>query len=290
MVKEVLVGLNCRPGHLYVDGTVGEGGHAAAILDRTAPDGELWGLDQDLAVLQTATARLAHHTSRFRLYNFSYTQIGNILEEEGQPGLDGILLDLGLSSQQLQQSRRGFSFMGDEPLDMRFNPQEGETAAHLLNTWPVAALERIFWEYGEEPRARKLAHLVAQIRRRTPFSTTQQLVRVINQALGPGRRSRGRLHPATRVFQALRIAVNRELEQLDAFLSQAPAWLLPGGRLVIISYHSLEDRQVKQRLAAWEKAGVMRRLTRKPLTPTAAEVARNPRARSAKLRTAEKIS
>jgi 16S rRNA (cytosine1402-N4)-methyltransferase len=247
-------------------------------------------LDQDLAVLQTATARLAHHTSRFRLYNFSYTQIGSILEAEGQPGVDGILLDLGLSSYQLQQSRRGFSFLGDEPLDMRFNPREGETAAHLLNTLPAEALERIFWEYGEEPRARQLARLVAQTRRRTPFRTTQQLVKVINQVLGPGRRARGRLHPATRVFQALRIAVNRELEQLDLFLNQAPAWLLPGGRLVIISYHSLEDRRVKQRLAAWEKAGVMRRLTRKPLTPAAAEVARNPRARSAKLRTAEKIS
>jgi 16S rRNA (cytosine1402-N4)-methyltransferase len=233
---------------------------------------------------------LAHHTSRFRLYNFSYTQIGKILEEESRLGVDGILLDLGLSSHQLQESRRGFSFLGDEPLDMRFNPREGVTAAHLLNTWPPEALERIFREYGEEPLARKLARLVVETRRRAPFRTTQDLIRAITPALGPGRRRRGRLHPATRVFQALRIAVNDELEQLDVFLSQAPAWLLPGGRLAIISYHSLEDRRVKQRLAAWEKAGVMRRLTRKPLTPTTAEVARNPRARSAKLRIAEKIS
>jgi 16S rRNA (cytosine1402-N4)-methyltransferase len=233
---------------------------------------------------------LAHHSSRFCLYNFSYTQIGKILEEKGVAGVDGILLDLGLSSRQLQQSRRGFSFMGDEPLDMRFNPQEGVTAAHLLNKLPTEALERIFRDYGEEPSSRKLARLVVETRRRTPFRTTQQLVRVIEQALGPGRRRRGRLHPATRVFQALRIAVNKELEQLDFFLSQAPAWLLPGGRLAVISYHSLEDRRVKLSLAAWEKAGVMRRLTRKPLGPTAAEVARNPRARSAKLRIAEKIS
>jgi len=284
------VGLNCRPGRLYVDGTVGEGGHAAAILDRSTPDGELWGLDQDPAVLQTATARLAHHTSRFHLYNYSYTQLGEILEEKGAPGVDGILLDLGLSSHQLHQSHRGFSFLGDEPLDMRFNPQEGVTAAHLLNTWPPEGLERIFKEYGEEPRSRKLARGVVEARRRAPFRTTQDLVRVMSQALGPGGRRRGRLHPATRVFQALRIAVNQELDQLDFFLSQAPAWLLPEGRLAIISYHSLEDRRVKQRLAAWEQAGVMRRLTRKPLTPTTAEVARNPRARSAKLRIAEKFS
>jgi len=290
MVTEVLVGLNCRPGRLYVDGTVGEGGHSAAILDRTAPDGTLWGMDQDPAVLDTAATRLAHHTSRFLLFHCSYTQLGELLEEARVSGVAGILLDLGLSSYQLKQSRRGFSFAGDEPLDMRFNPRlPGPTAAHLLNTASQAALEKMFREYGEEPRARRLARLVVQARRQNPFRTTQQLVKVLQQAQGPGGR-RGRLHPATRVFQALRIAVNRELEQLAAFLDQAPAWLEPGGRLVVISYHSLEDRQVKHRLAAWDRAGVMSRLTRKPLTPTPEEVRLNPRARSAKLRIAEKIA
>lgn len=290
MVTEVLVGLNCRPGCLYVDGTVGEGGHAAAILDRTAPDGELWGLDLDPAALQTAATRLARHTSRFRLFHGAYTQLGELLAAARVPGVAGILLDLGLSSRQLQQSRRGFSFMGDEPLDMRFNPESpGATAAQLLNTATQAALEKIFREYGEEPRARRLARLVVETRRQVPFRTTQQLVKVMQQALGPGRR-RGRLHPATRVFQALRIAVNRELEVLDSFLDQAPAWLLPGGRLVVISYHSLEDRLVKQRLVAWERSGGMRRLSRKVITPTPAEIQGNPRARSAKLRVAEKTT
>jgi 16S rRNA (cytosine1402-N4)-methyltransferase len=290
MVGEVLVGLNCRSGRLYVDGTVGEGGHAAAILDRLGPEGELWGLDRDPNVLQTAAARLAHHTSRFQLFHRSYSQLGELLESARVAGVAGILLDLGLSAFQLQYSRRGFSFSGDEPLDMRFNPEgPGPTAAGVLNRASQARLEKIFWEYGEEPRARRLARLVVQERRRQHFQTTRQLVKVIEQAQGPGGR-RGRLHPATRVFQALRLAVNLELEELAVFLEHAPAWLEPGGRLVVISYHSLEDRLVKHRLAAWERAGVMVRLTRKPLTPTAAEIKANPRARSAKLRVAEKMA
>jgi len=287
MVTEVLVGLNCRPGRLYVDGTVGEGGHATAILDRIAPNGELWGLDQDPAVLKVAEGRLAHQTSRFSLFHRSYTQLGEVLMARGKPGVDGILLDLGLSSYQLERSQRGFSFWGEEPLDMRFNPElPGPTAADLLNSASLRELERLFRDYGEEPRPRRLARLVVQARRRSPFRTTRQLVEVAQQALGPpqGRRR----HPATRVFQALRIAVNRELEQLDSFLNQVPGWLLPGGRLVVISYHSLEDRLVKEHLAAWDRAGVMRRLHRKPLTPGAQEVRENPRARSAKLRAAEK--
>lgn len=290
MVGEVLVGLNCRSGRLYVDGTVGEGGHAAAILDRIGPEGELWGLDRDPNVLQAAAARLAHHASRFQLFHRSYAQLGELLESARRPGVAGILLDLGLSAFQLQESQRGFSFAGEEPLDMRFNPEEpGPTAATLLNRASQAELEKIFREYGEEPRARRIARLVVQERRRHPFHTTRQLVKVMEQAQGPGG-SRGRLHPATRVFQALRIAVNLELAELAVFLEHVPAWLEPGGRLVVISYHSLEDRLVKHRLAAWERAGVMARLTRKPLTPTPAEVKANPRARSAKLRIAEKMA
>ncbi len=288
MVTEVLVGLDCRPGRLYVDGTVGEGGHATAILDRTAPNGELWGLDRDPAALTAAEARLTRHTSRFQLFHRSYTQLGELLDRAQVKEVAGILLDLGLSSYQLQQSHRGFSFAGDEPLDMRFDPEAPEpTAARLLNTASQDALEKIFRDYGEERRARRIARLVVQARRQKRFETTRQLVDVIEQAQGPGGR-RGRLHPATRVFQALRIAVNLELEQLAGFLEQFPSWLEPGGRLVVISYHSLEDRLVKQRLLAWERAGVISRITRKPLTPTPDEVRRNPRARSAKLRIAAK--
>ena len=291
MVKEALVGLNCRPGRLYVDGTVGEGGHAAAILDCSRPDGQLWGLDRDPAVLKTAATRLAHHTSRFQLFHQSYCQLGDLLAAAHLEGVAGILLDLGLSSRQLQTSQRGFSFWGDEPLDMRFNPENGEsiTAAQLLNSAPEAELAKIFYEYGQEPRARRLARVIVQARRRQPFRTTQQLVDVSKQAMGPGWR-RGRLHPATRVFQALRIAVNGELEEIATFLEQAPGWLEGGGRLVVIAYHSLEDRLVKEKMAAWDRAGVMARLTRKPLTPTPEEVAGNPRARSAKMRIAEKIN
>jgi 16S rRNA (cytosine1402-N4)-methyltransferase len=290
MVKEALVGLNCRPGHLYVDGTVGEGGHAAAILDSSGPDGRLWGLDRDPAVLKTASARLAHHTSRLQLFHQSYSQLGDLLAAADLKGVAGILLDLGLSSRQLQTSQRGFSFWGDEPLDMRFNPENGDslTAAQLLNFAPEAELARIIYEYGQEPRSRRLARAITASRRRQPFRSTQQLVDVIKRAMGPGWR-RGRLHPATRVFQALRIAVNGELEEIATFLEQAPSWLEGGGRLVVIAYHSLEDRLVKEKMAAWDRAGVMARLTRKPLTPTPDEVAGNPRSRSAKMRIAEKI-
>ena len=290
MVREVLAGLVVRPDRLYVDGTLGEGGHAVAILSRITGVGELWGFDRDPEVLQTAAIRLAPFTSHFRLFHQSYGQVGRILEEAGRPGgAAGILLDLGLSSFSLQSSGRGFSFQLDEPLDMRFNPEgDDPTGAQLLNTLPQKDLERIFREYGEEPRARVLARRVCEARRQRPWRTTAQLAAMVQKVVGH-RGGRSRVHPATRVFQALRIAVNGELAELDKFLDGAPHWLEPGGRLVIISYHSLEDRPVKHRLLAWEKAGVMRRLTKKPLTPTAEEVRQNPRARSAKLRLAEKI-
>jgi 16S rRNA (cytosine1402-N4)-methyltransferase len=197
----------------------------------------------------------------------------------------GILLDLGLSQFLLERSGRGFSFLRDEPLDMRFDPDDpGPTAARLLNTSPETRLEKIFREYGEEPRARRLAKLVVRERRTRPFETALQLAELAQRALGRG----GRVHPATRVFQALRLAVNRELTELEMFLRDAPGWLEPGGRLVILSYHSLEDRLVKQHFLAGERAGVLKRLTKKPLTPTREEVRQNPRARSAKLRIAEK--
>lgn len=283
MVGEVLAGLVVRPDRLYVDGTVGEGGHAEAILFRITQAGELWGFDRDPMVLQAAAARLAPFTSHFRLFQRSYAQLGEILEEAGRPAAAGILLDLGLSSYLLASSGRGFSFQRDEPLDMRFDPEgPGPTAAQLLNTLPQSELARIFWDYGEEPRARIIARRIIAARRKVPWRTTGQLAAVA----GP---VRSRVHPATRIFQALRIAVNRELEELEHFLEGVPAWLESGGRLAVISYHSLEDRLVKQRSLAWEKTGVMRRLVKKPLTPNLEEIRGNPRARSAKLRLVEKI-
>jgi len=288
MVREVLAGLVVRSDRLYVDGTVGEGGHAVAILARITGVGELWGFDRDPMVLQTAAARLAPFTSHFCLFHRSYAQLGEVLEEAGHPAAAGILLDLGLSSYVLQASGRGFSFQRDEPLDMRFDPEGSDpTAAQLLNRLPQTELVRIFRDYGEEPRARSLARRICETRRRRPWRTTGELVAAVQETLGP-RASKGKVHPATRVFQALRIAVNRELDELERFLDGAPDWLEPEGRLVIISYHSLEDRLVKQRFLAWEKAGVMHRLVKKPLTPTPDEIRQNPRARSAKLRLAEK--
>jgi len=284
-----LGGLNIRPERLYVDGTVGEGGHAEAILRRTSQRGELWGLDRNPMVLQVAAGRLAPFTSRFRLMHASFARLGELLAARTPPRTAGILLDLGLSLYLLRRSGRGFSFQEDEPLDMRLDPTApGPTARQLLQDSSREELERIFREYGEEPQARRLARVLVEGRRRRPLATTAHLVQVVQETLGSGRR--GRHHPATRVFQALRLAVNRELEELEAFLEGAPTWLEPEGRLVIISYHSLEDRMVKQRFLSWERAGLMVRLGRKPLTPTPAEVARNPRARSAKLRVAEKIS
>jgi 16S rRNA (cytosine1402-N4)-methyltransferase len=289
MVREVMAGLGLRPNRLYVDGTLGEGGHAVAILSRITGVGELWGFDRDPMVLQTAAVRLAPFTSHFRLFHRSYAQLGEVLEEAGRAAAAGILLDLGLSSFSLQSSGRGFSFQQDEPLDMRFDPEGGNrTAAQLLNTLPQAELAKILWDYGDEPRARSLARRICEARRAHPFRTTGQLVAVVLAGRGP-KAPRSRVHPATRVFQAMRIAVNRELAELENFLHEAPHWLEPAGRLAIISYHSLEDRMVKHQFLAWEKAGVMQRLTKKPLTPTVDEVRQNPRARSAKLRLAEKI-
>jgi 16S rRNA (cytosine1402-N4)-methyltransferase len=258
-----------------------------AILDRIAQEGELVGLDRNPVVLEATAGRLAPYTSRFSLYNRSYSQLGEILEARGGLQAAGILLDLGISLYLLERSGRGFTFQRDEPLDMRFNPVEPlPTAAQLLNTLPEAKLAQIFWEYGEEPRSRRLARFIVARRQREPFRTTGELVAVVRQALHP--RPGTRLHPATRVFQALRIAVNRELEELERFLDRVPAWLEPQGRLVILSYHSLEDRLVKQRFLEWERQGICRRLTKKPLRPTAEEMRLNPRARTAKLRIAEK--
>lgn len=288
MVAEVLAGLRCRPGGFYIDGTVGLGGHAAAILTAAAPDGRLLGLDRDPTALEASAIRLAPFAPRWCLRHACYSEIGHILTDLNWGRPDGILLDLGLSSAQLAHSGRGFSFQGDEPLDMRFDPYSpGPTAADLINQAPEAELARIFREYGEERFARRIARRLVQLRQRQPLRTTAELVAAIRSVV-PSKPQR--LHPATRVFQALRLAVNRELERLKAFLPQAVEVLAPGGRLVIISYHSLEDRLVKQHFLAAEQAGLLRRLTKKPLVPRPEELQSNPRARSAKLRVGEKTS
>lgn len=284
MVQEVLDGLDVRPDRIYVDATVGLGGHAEAILQRSSPTGRLIGLDQDPDNLAKATARLQPFGSRVLLFHCNFNELTEVLERCHLTTVAGILVDLGLSMEQLKVSGRGFSCGGEEPLDMRMNPQvQSQTAADLLNTRSEADLSRIFWELGEERWARRIARRVVQMRQQRPFQTTAQLVQAILQAI-PVKPSSRRLHPATRVFQALRLAVNQELERLADFLPQAMAALAPQGRLVVIAYHSLEDRIVKHTFLQAEKAGLIQRCQKKPLRPTAAEIKRNPSARSAKLR------
>ena len=255
MVQEVLEGLQCRPGRIYVDGTVGLGGHAEEILSHSAPSGRLVGLDQDSANLQKARARLQPFGSRALLIHSNYSQIIEVLERLRIMAVAGILLDLGLSTEQLKISGRGFSFGGDETLDMRMNPDaQTMTAADLLKTTSEADLNRLFWELGEERWARRIARRVVQVRRQNPITTTTQLVDLIKQVV-PAKAASGRIHPATRIFQALRIAVNQELEKLASFIPQAITALEPQGRLVVISYHSLEDRIVKRAFLHAEKLG-----------------------------------
>jgi 16S rRNA (cytosine1402-N4)-methyltransferase len=284
LLEEVLEALQPRPGRRYraLDGTLGAGGHSFGLLERSSPDGHLTGLDADPAALEVARQRLAPFAGRFSLRHANFADLAML---ELEP-VDAIVLDLGLSSAQLDAAGRGFSFRYDEPLDMRFDPDpDRPTAADLLNTLSEAELEHVFRAFGEEPRARRVARVVVQRRAREPFARTGDLVAAVTVALGP---ARGRIHPATRTFQALRIAVNDELAALESGLDAAIDLLAPGGRLAVISVHSLEDRIVKCRLRGWADAGRATVLTRKPLTPGVDEIHTNPRARSAKLRVAER--
>jgi 16S rRNA (cytosine1402-N4)-methyltransferase len=287
MSEQVLAALRPRGGVGFraLDCTVGGGGHSFGLLERSGPDGQLVGLDADPAALAVAATRLAPFGDRIKLVHRNFGELGEL---DIQP-VDAIVFDLGLSSMQLDASGRGFSFRADEPLDMRFDPSsDTPTAAELLNSLPEGEIERILREYGEEPRARRVARSIAYRRDQRPFSRTGDLVSAVIAALGP---ARGRIHPATRTFQAVRIAVNDELRALEAGLEAAVRLLRPGGRIAVISFHSLEDRIVKWRFRHWAETGEpvqVSILTRKPLVPDAQETRTNPRARSAKLRVAER--
>jgi 16S rRNA (cytosine1402-N4)-methyltransferase len=288
LLESVLEALRPRPGVGFqaVDCTVGGGGHSYGLLERSAPDGQLVGLDADQGALDEASIRLAAFAGRFTLLNRNFRELADVATDL-RP-MDAIVFDLGLSSMQLESSGRGFSFRFDEPLDMRFDPNpDVPTAADLLNARPEGELEQILREYGEEPRARRLARTIVQRRVQRPFERTGDLVAAVIAALGP---ARGRIHPATRTFQALRIAVNDELEALEAGLDAALRLLKPGGRMAVISFQSLEDRIVKWRFRGWADQGLLEILTRKPQVPTFDEIRQNPRARSAKLRVAERTA
>jgi len=299
LLQEVVEAMAVRPGGRYVDCTLGGGGHAEAILRASSPDGELLGIDLDPGALATAREHLAAFAPRVAFVEGSFGDVGNLCRDWGFAAVDGVLFDLGLSSLQLEDESRGFSFQREGPLDMRFSPRQELTAAEIVNTYGEEALADLLWQYGEERESRRIARRLVQER---PFHTTTQLAKAVEQAVG--RRARGVIHPATRTFQALRIAVNQELVHLDTALLQAHGLLGFGARLVVISYHSLEDRIVKNFLRREARdcicppgvlicicghRATLRLVARSVVKPSAAEVAANPRARSARLRVAERL-
>ncbi len=296
LLNVTLDGLGIKPGGRYIDGTVGGGGHSEAIL-ASAPDVQLLGLDADPIALERAAIRLLPFGLRVKLVHANFSRLGEVARANGFDRVDGVVLDLGLSSDQLGDPDRGFGFIAGGPLDMRFDQTRDPSAADLINTLDQDELADLIYRYGEEPASRKIARAIVAAR---PIHTSQQLADVIEKAVG----RHGRIHPATLTFQALRIAVNDELGALMSALPQATDLLRSGGRMAIISFHSLEDRIVKEyfRSASQEpvaqpddppgtvyRSAVLRLITRKPIVPSVAEVASNPRARSARLRVAEKI-
>src|SRR2546423_1869690 len=300
LYEEVLAGLNPRPRSSYVDATVGRGGHAAGILQRSAPDGRLLALDADPTAVSVVQARLAPFGERATVVQANFRSLGTIVRAHGWEHVDGVLIDLGLSSAQLGAPDRGFSFASEGPLDMRFDPTATTTAADLVNTLGETDLARLFFDFGEEPHARRIARAIVEERRRNRIDSTTHLARLVERAAG----RRGRIHPATRVFQALRIAVNGELDALAAALPQAGDLLRPGGRLAGIAVHSLEDRLTKrflrqemmtcvcppaQPVCTCAHHPTLRALTKGAVKATADEVRANRRARSARLRVAERL-
>ncbi len=286
MAAEVVDLLSAPHPHAIGDATVGTGGHASSLL-AAAPQARLVGMDHDGEALEVARERLSEFGARVILVRANFSTLAQVMSESGITAADAILADLGMSSFALDHPARGFSFRADGPLDMRMDQRTGLSAYAIVNEESEQELARILYDYGEERMSRRIARVIVEARRRRPIETTAELRALVERAIGP--RRRGGVHPATRTFQALRIAVNREMESLQAFLEQAPAARAPGGRLAIISYHSLEDRAVKERFRELGRSGSYRNLTPKVIKPTAGEIARNPRARSARLRCLERI-
>ncbi len=285
MLTEVLGWLQPRPGAIYLDGTVGEGGHSEAILQASSPTGRLLGFDRDAEAIAAAQHALQSYAGRAMLIHAPYREAGTALRDMGIVCVDGALLDLGVSSRQLDTSARGFSFQTQGPLDMRMNLRDSQTAADLVNRLPETELGRILYEYGEERYSRRIARAIIRRRESGAILTTLALVDVIRSAV-PQVYVHGRLHFATRTFQALRIAVNHELEELVSSVGMLARLLCPGGRLIILSFHSLEDRIVKQefRELGRDPSGEFLILTKRPIPSSREESLANPRARSAKLR------
>jgi 16S rRNA (cytosine1402-N4)-methyltransferase len=298
LYHEIINALQPQSPGFYVDGTVGAGGHAWGILNASSPDGKLLGLDLDPTALELARQRLSEFGERVTLVQTSYTTLKESLQTRGWKSVQGIILDLGVSSMQIDNPDRGFSFQADGPLDMRLNPFQPLTAADIVNNSSEERLADILWRYGEENQSRKIARMILHNR---PLQTTTQLAEVVQRAIG---RKHGHIHPATRTFQALRIAVNQELQSLEEVLPRAIEVLAPGGRLAIISFHSLEDRIVKQYFRSESRdcicppeqpictcghKATIKEINRHPIVASEEEVLQNSRARSARLRVVEKL-
>lgn len=302
LLQECLNGLNIRPDGIYVDGTLGGAGHSSRIAERLTT-GKLIGIDRDPVALKAAGERLAPYQDRVELVHSNFCEIKEVLEQRDIPGVDGILLDLGVSSPQLDDAQRGFSYMADAPLDMRMNSEDALTAYTVVNTWPQEELRRILFDYGEERYAPKIAAAICRRREQAPVETTLELVDVIRSAMPPAA-LREKQHPAKRSFQAIRIAVNDELGSVEKVMAEAVDLLNPGGRMAVITFHSLEDRIVKTAMNEAAKGCVcpkefpvcvcgrkpkVKLISRKPITASEEELKINPRSRSAKLRVCEKI-
>lgn len=294
--KEILQYLQPAENENFIDCTIGEGGHAKLILEKTAPSGKVLGIDLDPGQIETGKWSMADYKDRLILENNSYANLKEIIKKNNFAPVNGILLDIGMSSVQLEGSKKGFSFQAEQVLDMRYDDRFNNlTAEKIVNEWPLQEIEKIIKEYGEEKFARKIAEKIVEERSRGRIRTTLQLVEVIKTAIpakfqkGHAYRQAGKIHCATRTFQALRIAVNDELGNLQRALPQAVDALAQHGRLAIISFHSLEDRIVKNFFNQEAKKGSIKILTKKPITAAASEVGENPRARSAKLRAAIKL-
>lgn len=302
MLAEVLSYLNCQPGKIFVDGTLGGSGHAKAICNKIRPDGLFIGIDQDIDSINNAKKILFPFQVNTHLINDNFANLHTILLKLGIHKVDGIILDLGLSYYQLKMSGRGFSFNDDTFLDMRMNMESNVKAGDLINELSEKELAGIFYKYGEEKRSKRIARIIVETRKHKTIKTSRQLAEIICNSIPKKALYNQKIHPATRVFMALRIAVNKELEMLDSFMANVTDLLNPKGRLCVISFHSLEDKKIKHSIRAMEKTCICppdfpicvcnkkktaRAVTKKPLRPSAEEVALNPLARSAKLRVME---
>jgi len=286
MVGKVTDLLRPQPGQIILDCTAGGGGHSGMILGKIKPDGLLIGIDKDSEILAETKRRLTTIDRRVKLYHADYADVDEVLRQAGVEKVHGVLLDLGVSSFQFDRAYRGFSFSKNGALDMRMDQTQGITAHELIQKLSVQDLEKIFWVYGEERWSRRIARAIVKARETSDIASTGQLAEIVARVVPGGS---DKIHPATRVFQALRIAVNRELESLEVFLDKIHNFMFPGARIVVISFHSLEDRLVKKDFHEKANRNIYKLLTKKPLIPDDAEIGKNIRSRSAKLRAAERI-